>query len=48
MQVVAEGMVSLKELNDGTIDLADVALASDFLACRADNEDILRQRREEE
>lgn len=48
LAVVEAGMIDYRDLLDGTVDLFDVALCSDFLAARADNEDLIRRSKEKE
>ncbi len=48
LSVVEKGMVTFTELKDGSVDLADVALCYDFLACRADNEELIARWRAED
>jgi len=37
-------MCKYESLKDGTIDLADLALMNDYIACRADNEALAHER----
>ncbi len=37
MAPVAEGMIRMESLKDGTVNLCDVALANDVIAVRAEN-----------
>lgn len=46
MAPVLAQMCFLRELQDGTYGLADVALMNDALAVRADNEDLMQERLE--
>jgi hypothetical protein len=38
MAPVLAGLCKFESLKDGTLDLADIALMNDALACKADNE----------
>lgn len=40
---VLAGMCKFESLKDGTLDLADIALMNDALACKADNEHLARE-----
>jgi len=40
---VLAGLCKYESLKDGTIDLSDIALMNDALACKADNEALARE-----
>jgi hypothetical protein len=45
--VVEAGLLNGESLVDGSVDLSYVALLYDFLGVRADNEELVRKRRED-
>ena len=44
---VLAGLCKFESLKDGTLDLADIALLNDALACKADNEQLAREAMEQ-